>query len=95
MEINVDKILTTAVRTGKVVIGSNQTIDAISKGSAKLVVLSSNCPSSIRDRIKGVPVIGYHGTSVDLGINCGKPFPIATLAILEATESDLAALRSV
>jgi large subunit ribosomal protein L30e len=93
MKINVDKSLIKAVKTGKVIVGANRTIDAAANGSAKMVVLASNCPEDIKKKIQAtdIPVLEYEGTSVDLGPVCGKPFTIAAMAILDVGESDILA----
>ncbi len=93
MKINVDKSLIKAVKTGKVIVGANRTIDAAADGSAKMVVLASNCPEDIKKKIQAtdIPVLEYEGTSVELGPVCGKPFTIAAMAILDAGESDILA----
>ena len=93
MKINVDKSLIKAVKTGKVIVGANRTMDAAADGSAKMVVLASNCPEDIKMKIKetNVPVLEFEGTSVELGPVCGKPFTIAAMAILEVGESDILA----
>ncbi|AAM04680.1 ribosomal protein L30e [Methanosarcina acetivorans C2A] len=93
MKINVDKSLIKAVKTGKVIVGANRTIDAAANGSAKMVVLASNCPEDIKKKIQAtdIPVLEYEGTSVELGPVCGKPFTIAAMAILDVGESDILA----
>lgn len=93
MKINVDKSLIKAVKTGKVIIGANRTVDAAENGSAKMVVLASNCPADIKKKVQetNVQVLEYEGTSVELGPVCGKPFTIAAMAILDAGESDILA----
>ncbi|AKB27691.1 LSU ribosomal protein L30e [Methanosarcina siciliae C2J] len=93
MKINVDKSLIKAVKTGKVIVGANRTIDAAANGSAKMVILASNCPEDIKKKIQAtsIPVLEYEGTSVELGPVCGKPFTIAAMAILDAGESDILA----
>lgn len=52
MKINVDKSLIKAVKTGKVIIGANRTVDAAENGSAKMVVLASNCPADIKKKFR-------------------------------------------
>ncbi len=93
MKINVDKSLNKAVKTGKVIIGANRTVDAAANGSAKMVILASNCPEEIKKKVQetNVPVLEYEGTSVELGPVCGKPFTIAAMAIIDAGESDILA----
>ncbi len=96
MKINVDKSLIKAVKTGTVIFGSNRTIEAAEKGSAKLVVLASNCPESVKEKLQtaSIPIYEYGGTSVELGPVCGKPFTIAAMAILDAGESDILAVTA-
>ncbi|HEY3360652.1 MAG TPA: 50S ribosomal protein L30e [Methanosarcina sp.] len=93
MKINVDKSLIKAVKTGKVIIGANRTVDAAADGTAKMVVLASNCPEDIKNKVQAtnVPVLEFEGTSVELGPICGKPFTIAAMAILDVGESDILA----
>ncbi|AEH60377.1 ribosomal protein L7Ae/L30e/S12e/Gadd45 [Methanosalsum zhilinae DSM 4017] len=95
MEINVDKSLIKAIRTGSVIIGSTRTVEAAEKSEAKMVVLASNCPEDIREKIENtdVPVLNYYGTSVELGPVCGKPFTIAAMAIMDPGESDILAAK--
>ncbi len=92
MEIDINKALRNALSTGKVVIGTKQTIDAVNSGKAQVVVVSSSCPAKTMNEIKGIPVIKYPGSVVDLGIACGKQFSIAALAVLETGESDILSL---
>lgn len=93
MKINVDKSLIKAVKTGNVIVGAKRTVDAATDGSAKMVVLASNCPEEIKTKVQAtnVPVLEYEGTSVELGPICGKPFTIAAMAILDVGESDILA----
>lgn len=93
MEADINKILRSVLTTGKVVIGSRQTLDAVKNGKAQVVVLSSNCIPETITEMKGVPVISYPGTGVDLGVACGKPFSITALAVLEPGESEILSFR--
>lgn len=94
METDINKVLRSVLSTGKVVLGTKQTLDAVKGGKAQVVVLSLNCPEKIANSIKGVPVINYLGTGVDLGVACGKPFSIAALAVLEAGESEILSFKN-
>jgi large subunit ribosomal protein L30e len=93
MDINIDKALIKLIRTGKVIIGSNRTIDAAMNNEAKMVVLAANCPPEVRAKIEStnVPILNYAGTGVELGPACGKPFIIAAMAIIDSGESDILA----
>ncbi len=89
METDISKVLRSTFSTGKVLIGTKQTREAVKNGKAQVVVVSSNCPEKSMNEIKGVPVIKYPGTGVDLGVACGKPFAIAALAVIEPGESEI------
>ena len=84
-----------AIRTGKVVLGSNNTIKLTKLGKAKLVVIASNAPPHIKKDIKyytrlsNIPVYEYEGTNLELGAICGKPFSVASLAIVDPGESNI------
>lgn len=94
MDINVDKSLIKAVKTGKVIIGSKKAIELSASGDAKMVVLAKNCPEETRKKIEetDAPIYTYNGTSRELGPICGKPFVIAAMAVLDAGESDILSL---
>ncbi|WNY28143.1 hypothetical protein MmiEs2_03250 [Methanimicrococcus stummii] len=94
MDINIDKALIKAVKTGKVVIGSKKAIELSASGDAKIIILARNCPEDTKKQIESsnVPVYVYDGTSRELGPVCGKPFIIAAMAILDAGESDILSL---
>lgn len=94
METDINKVLRSVLSTGKVLIGGKQTHDAVMNGKAQVVVLASNCPEKTINETKGIPVIKYPGTGVDMGVACGKPFSITALAVLEPGESEILSFRS-
>ena len=58
--VDVEKVLKTTIKKGKVKIGTKQTKQAVKDGNAKLIVLSSNSPykveiSSLADK-KKIPI---------------------------------------
>ena len=87
--MDVEKILKKALK-GKVYLGSKRTIKALKRKEAKLVIISSNCPKEIKEKIekyKGeVPVLIYPGTNMELGAACGKPLSVASLAVIDAED---------
>lgn len=95
--MDVQRSLRTAVGTGKVLIGADQTAKAVRDGEAKLVILANNSP--VGDDIrkvaseKRIPVYDFNGMGTQLGPACGKPFAISALAILDAGESDILNLK--
>ncbi|MEM3715836.1 MAG: 50S ribosomal protein L30e [Candidatus Bathyarchaeia archaeon] len=91
----VDRSIAIAVKTGKILFGSNSTIKSVMAGRARLVIISSNCPKDKREKIEyycklsKIPLIIYPGTSLDLGSVCGKPFPVSALTIRDPGDSDI------
>jgi large subunit ribosomal protein L30e len=63
--------------------------------NAKLILLASNCPQTIKEDIEyycelsEVPVYIYKGGSSDLGALCGKPFEVSALTIKEPGDSNI------
>jgi len=93
--VDVDKALSIVVKTGKVVYGARNAVQNAQTGKAKLIVIAANCPANIRSdieyysKVSGVPVIVYRGTSIDLGMVCGKPFMVSALSVKEPGDSDI------
>lgn len=93
--IDVNKTIFAAVKTGKVALGSEQAIEAVRTGKAKLIIIASNCPSDVREKIEHyaklsrIPTYIYSSSSLDLGITCRKPFTVTAMAIREAGDSEI------
>lgn len=93
--VDLNKRVMIAVKTGKVLLGSEKAIDAAKNGRGKLIIVSSNCPKEIREKIgscaglSGLKVYAYLGSSIDLGEACGKPFAVAAMVIREPGDSDI------
>ncbi|MBC7130194.1 50S ribosomal protein L30e [Candidatus Bathyarchaeota archaeon] len=93
--MDVDKAIATAVRTGKVMFGSNSALQSARTGRAKMIIVASNCPERIRKdieyycKLSKVPLLVYKGSSVDLAAVCGKPFLVAALTIRDPGDSDI------
>ncbi|WP_324735535.1 50S ribosomal protein L30e [Thermococcus sp. SY098] len=87
-----------ALETGKVVIGSNKTVKLAKIGGAKLIIVAKNAPKEVKEdiyyyaKLSNIPVYEYEGTSVELGTVLGKPFVVASLAIVDPGESNILAL---
>jgi large subunit ribosomal protein L30e len=92
MDLDFNKILRITIQTGKVSIGSRQTVKVVDNYQAKVVVLASNCPADVRDRVTGkVPVIDFPGIGVELGTVCSKPFAVAAMAVEDPGDSKILA----
>ncbi len=93
--VDMNKRVLIAVKTGKVLLGSEKTIDAAKNGRGKLIIISSNCPVENRKEIddcaglSGMKVYTYPGSSIELGEACGKPFAVAAMVIREPGDSDI------
>jgi len=81
--------------TGKVLLGTNRARKIALNGTAKLVVIASNCPSEAKQdlehycKLASIPVLEFQGTSVELGTTCGRPFSVSVLTVLEPGNSDI------
>jgi large subunit ribosomal protein L30e len=91
--VDIDKVLKKTVKKGKVKIGAKETKTEINKGSAKLVVISKNCPlSSELNKLansKKVPVYNYNSNSIDLGYTCGKAFAVSVFTVVDDGGSNI------
>lgn len=76
-----------AIKNNEVIIGYKKSIKFIKLSTPKLIVIAKNAPEKIRKeieynvRISKSRVEVFQGSSRELGILCGKPFPVTTLII--------------
>jgi len=81
------KTIQEAVKSKNVIIGYKKSIKFIKLNKPKLVIVAENAPEKIKEEIENstkiarVKVKIFNGTSKELGIISGKPFPITTLVI--------------
>lgn len=81
------EIIQEAVKSKKIIIGYKESIKFIKLNSPKLIVVAKNIPEKMRKeiehnaRISNTRIEVFDGSSGDLGVVCGKPFPISTLVI--------------
>ncbi|MEM2110725.1 MAG: 50S ribosomal protein L30e [Candidatus Bathyarchaeia archaeon] len=92
---DLDRAISMAVKTGKVLFGANTVLNSAMTGKAKLIIVASNCPKATREnldyycKLSGISLLSYPKTSLELGRICGKPFSISVLAIRDAGDSDI------
>lgn len=85
----------TVLKTGKITVGTKSVISGLLMENPKLVFISGNCPNDVKERVvyySRLSKTPYHITeenSVELGSICGKPFPVCTLSVTDAGESDI------
>jgi large subunit ribosomal protein L30e len=76
-----------AIKSKKIIIGYKKSVKFIKLNSPKIIVIAKNIPEKMRgeiehsSKISDVKVEIFDGTSKELGILCGKEFPISTLVI--------------
>ncbi len=93
--MDINKAIRTAVDTGKVYMGTRETLRAVANKEVKLVIVAENCPEESYQDLKryaelsGIPVYEFKGTTIDLGAVCGRPHPVAMLGVVEAGDSDI------
>ncbi|GBC71085.1 hypothetical protein HRbin02_00863 [Candidatus Calditenuaceae archaeon HR02] len=81
--------------TGKYLIGFRQSYISVVRRSAKAVVLASNCPDDMRQKlelaakISETPIIYSDLTAREIGQALGKPFSASTVAIIDPGNSSL------
>lgn len=90
---DVEKTFKNIVKKGKVVFGQRQTKISVDKGTAKLVVISGNCPflEDMKSYAESKKAHVYESTvnSVELGALCGKTFAVAVFAILDDGDANI------
>jgi len=91
--VDIEKVLKTTVKKGTVKIGAKQTKQVISDGSAKLVIISKNCPfskeiSTLASK-KKIPIYNYRSNSIDLGYTCGKAYAVSVFAVINDGGSNI------
>jgi large subunit ribosomal protein L30e len=78
-----------ALNKNKAIIGSGRTIKYLKAKELKIIIISENCPDNLRkdiehySKLSGTKLEKFNGTSIQLGVFCGKPFPIATVAVMK------------
>jgi len=95
VQLSLEREIKNLIRTGRYYIGSRKSLKALKRGEAKLVIIAENAPPAIRERaiyyakLSGARVVMFKGSSVDLGLTAGKPFPISMIAVIDVGSSRL------
>ncbi|HJM17644.1 MAG TPA: 50S ribosomal protein L30e [Candidatus Poseidoniia archaeon] len=94
--MDINKALRSAIETGTVHVGARESCKAANAGTAKLIIISSNCPEEAASQVKESesPVHSFSGNNAVLGAACGKPFPVSVVAILDSGKSDVLSLKA-
>jgi large subunit ribosomal protein L30e len=84
-----------AINTGRVHLGSKVALREMRRGRARVAILSSNCPEETKEtienygRLSETPVLRHKKDSLDLGVLCGKPFPVSTVVVSDPGDSKI------
>jgi large subunit ribosomal protein L30e len=76
-----------AIKSDNIIIGYKESIKFIKTGSPKIIIVAKNIPEKMKKEIEHNAKISkvkleiYEGSSGELGVICGKPFPVTTLVI--------------
>ncbi|CCW68809.1 unnamed protein product [Phytomonas sp. Hart1] len=85
------------MKSGKYVIGTQQTLSTLRQGRSRLIVISNNCPPVRRAEIEyyctlsKTPIHHYSGNNLDLGTACSKHFRACVLSVTDFGDSDITA----
>ena len=85
--MDLEKTIKENLKEDKVIIGFKSVIKILKKGSPQMIVLANNIPEENKKmiihnaQISNVEIKEYQNDSVNLGLVCGKPFPVSVLAI--------------
>ena len=79
--------LQSSIKSDKVIIGYNESVNYIKTNTPKMIIAANNLPISIRKELEHNAKVSktkfevFDGTSRELGVVCGKPFPVTTMII--------------
>ena len=76
-----------AIKTNQVAMGYKESIRLVKSQTPKMIVVAKNLPENRQKEIEHNAKLGnvkleiFEGSSKELGIVCGKPFPVSVIAI--------------
>ena len=76
-----------AIKSNKIILGYRESLKSLKTSSPEKIVVAANAPENLRKEIEHNSKVAetkleiFEGSSKDLGVVCGKPFPITVLII--------------
>ena len=76
-----------AIKANQAILGYKESIRFIKSHQPKIIVVAKNLPENRRKEIEHNAKLGnvrleiFEGSSKELGIVCGKPFPVSAITI--------------
>ncbi len=101
LQVSLEREIKNLIKTGRYYIGSRKSLRALKLGEARALIIAENTPPILKEKalyyakLSGAQVIVYKGTSVNLGLTVGKPFPISMIAVLDVGSSRLLEVASL
>lgn len=92
---SINSRLALVMKSGKYVLGYQQTLKSLRQGKAKLVIIANNTPPLRKSEIEYYAMLAktgvhhYNGNNLELGTACGKLFRVTTLSITDPGDSDI------
>ena len=78
-----------AVKSKKAILGYEKSLEYLRSNKPKVVVIADNIQKDRKEelehdaRLSETDIEVFDGSSKELGIICGKPFPVSALVIIE------------
>ncbi|MDY6985509.1 MAG: ribosomal L7Ae/L30e/S12e/Gadd45 family protein [Candidatus Thermoplasmatota archaeon] len=93
--MNTEESVRLLVRTGSYVMGEKEVRELIKAQEAKLVIFSKRFDEELLSMCEKnrIPSIKLARTSMELGVICGKPFPVSVIGVKEEGDSGILAFR--
>ena len=85
--MNITKLIKTKMKENKIILGYRTVIKSIKTSRPELIVFANNIPEDKKRmiehnaKIAKIEIKEYSSDGVNLGLICGKPFPVSVLAI--------------
>lgn len=85
--MSLEEEILNANKSGNIILGYRESLKFIKLNKARAVVIANNTPEKIRKeiehnaRIAGLKVETFNRGSKELGVFCGKPYPVSVLVI--------------
>ena len=89
------KAISIVLSTGKYIIGSRRVLPKVLTGEGKALIIAKGMDKEKRAdflhyaKLSSIPVIEFEGNSLELGITCGKSYPVSVLLVLDEGKSDI------
>ena len=85
--MDITKLIKERVKQDKILLGYKTVLKSLKTGHPELIIYAKNLPEGKKNivkhnaKISKVEIKEYPNDAVNLGLVCGKPFPVSILAI--------------